>query len=65
MKKSKNDLECYSNSVDSSSINSSIIENYVSNGSNTQIVTFHKSSIIIYRMEMKNQIIHMNQKTEK
>lgn len=65
MKKSKNDLECYSNSVDSSSINSSIIENYVSNGSDTQIVTFHKSSIIIYRMEMKNQIIHMNQKTEK
>lgn len=35
MKKSKNDHECYSNSVDSSSSNSSIIENYVSNGSDT------------------------------
>lgn len=61
MKKNKNDLEYYSDYyTDDSSISLSIIKNYISNN---VIFSYFQSSIIIHRM--KNQIIHINQKTEK
>lgn len=61
MKKNKNDLEYYSDYyTDDSSISLSIIKNYISNN---VIFSYFQSSIIIHRM--KNQIIHINQRTEK